>query len=349
MTGLDLLETLRWEADALSIVEQTLLPMEVKYVRLSTVEEVWEAIRKLRVRGAPAIGLAAGFGMYLGLRSTSCTDWKEFRQEAQQRADYLNSSRPTAVNLRWAVERMLRLLDSNHETPVAQLLDLLLEEAQLMMREDNEVCQSIGRHGLEVVHDGSSVLTHCNAGGLVTARFGTALAPIYAAHAQGRKVRVFSDETRPLLQGARLTAFELQRAGVPVTLICDNMAATVMAQKKVDMVMLGADRVAANGDFANKIGTYGVAILAREHKIPFYCVMPLSTIDLRLPDGKGIPIEERQSEEITHGFGRQTAPNGVKVFNPAFDMTPHEYVTAFITEKGIVRPPFERNLRALFD
>ncbi len=343
------LHTLRWEKDALVMLDQTLLPLEVRYLTLTTVEQVWEAIKVLRVRGAPVIGVAAGFGMYLGLRGHGNEDWKTFRATAQRRADDLNSARPTAVNLRWAVERMLKVADDNQKCPVPEIVDLLLKDALKMIEEDEAICRAIGIHGLEVLKDGATVLTHCNAGALVTTtRYGTALAPVYAAQEKGMRVAVFSDETRPLLQGSRLTALELQRAGVPVTVICDNMAATVMAQKKVDLVIVGADRVAANGDFANKIGTYGVAILAKEHGIPFYCAMPLSTIDLRLADGAGIPIEERKPEEVTHGFGRQTAPDGVSVFNPAFDVTPHRYVTAFITEKGVVRPPFDKNLKALF-
>jgi methylthioribose-1-phosphate isomerase len=349
-----LLDPIRWENDALILLDQTLLPTEIQYLKITTIERVWEAIRVLRVRGAPIIGLAAGFGMYIGLRETfpssilKTVDWKSFCLAAQKHADYLNSSRPTAVNLRWAVERMLKVIDSHKELPVAKILDLLLAEARQMIDEDNTTCMAIGRYGLEILKDRATVLTHCNAGALVTARYGTALAPIYAAHEKGMRVAVFADETRPLLQGARLTAFELQRSGVPVTLICDNMAATVMAQKKVDLVIVGADRVAANGDFANKIGTYGVAILAKEHGIPFYCAVPFSTFDLRLASGDQIPIEERMSEEITHGFGKQTAPNGVNVYNPAFDVTPHRYVTAFITEKGVIKPPFGKNIRTLF-
>lgn len=344
----ELVKPIDWADGALVLLDQTLLPMEMKYLRLTHVEEVWEAIRVLRVRGAPAIGVSAAFGMYLGLRDFKGGDAAEFRRLAQKQGDYLNSSRPTAVNLRWAVERILKLIDAHAVEPVNALLERILAEAQAMVEEDNRVCREIGRHGLALLKDGVTVLTHCNAGGLATARYGTALAPVYAAHEKGMRVAVYADETRPLLQGARLTAFELQRAGVPVTVICDNMAATVMAQKKIDLVIVGADRVAANGDFANKIGTYGVAILAREHGLPFYCAVPLSTIDLRLSDGGQIPIEERKAEEITHGFGKQTAPAGVGVFNPAFDVTPHRYVAGFITEKGIVRPPFEKNLRALF-
>ena len=344
----ELIEHLLWKEDALVLLDQTLLPLEIKFLKLTTVEEVWEAIRSLRVRGAPAIGVAAAFGMYLALRNCSIADSESFQKEAQRKADYLNSARPTAVNLRWAVDRILKVIEAKKQIPIPQILESVLTEAKGMIIEDNQVCQSIGHHGLEILKDGASVLTHCNAGGLATARYGTALAPIYAAHQLGMRVGVFVDETRPLLQGARLTAFELQRAGVPATLICDNMAASVMAKKNVDLVIVGADRVAANGDFANKIGTYGLSILAKEHGIPFYCATPLSTIDLKLSDGSGIPIEERHSDEVTHGFGKQTAPKGIHVFNPAFDVTPHRYVTAFITEKGVVRPPFIKTLQALF-
>ncbi len=345
---LDLLEHIRWEGDALVILDQTLLPTETKYVSLRTIDEAWEAIRVLRVRGAPAIGVAAAFGMYLGLREGRSLSFPAFEKLAKKQGEYLCSSRPTAVNLRWAVERVQKLIRQEKARSVSELVDRLLEEARHMIEEDNAVCLNIGRYGMELIPEGARVLTHCNAGGLATARYGTALSPVYAAVQQGKRVAVYADETRPLLQGARLTAYELQRAGVPVTLICDNMAATVMAQKKVDLVIVGADRVAANGDFANKIGTYGVAILAKEHGIPFYCAVPLSTIDLKLSSGEQIPIEERPGEEVTQGFGKQTAPTGINVFNPAFDVTPHKYVTSFITEKGVINPPFKKNLSNLF-
>ena len=344
----DLIEPIRWEKNKLVLLDQTLLPAKAKYLRLTTAEEVWKAIRILRVRGAPVIGLAAAFGMYLGVRDFKKSSFDLFRAKAKKVGEYLSSARPTAVNLRWAVDRMLRLIDNHSGSPVSKIIAEMLAEANKMIEEDHEVCLSIGRHGLEVLKHGANVLTHCNAGGLVTARYGTALAPVYAAHQKGMNVAVIADETRPLLQGARLTAFELQKAGVPVTVICDNMAATVMAQKKVDLVIVGADRVTRTGDFANKIGTYGVAILAKEHGIPFYCAAPQSSFDLTLEHGALIPIEERKAEEITHGFGKQTAPTGVKVYNPAFDVTPHRYVAAFITEKGMIRPPFDVNIPKTF-
>ncbi len=344
----DLLEHLRWQDDTFVVLDQTLLPTQIHYLKLTSAQQVWEAIKMLRVRGAPAIGIAAAFGMYLGLRDLKSEIWQTFRVKAQTCADYLNSARPTAVNLRWAVERMLKLIDDHCHLSISEVLNLLLNEAQKMIDEDNRICKAIGQHGVKILKNNHTVLTHCNAGGLATARYGTALAPIYTAHHQGMHIAVFANETRPLLQGARLTAFELQRAGIPVTLICDNMTATVMAQRKVDIVIVGADRVTTSGDFANKIGTYGVAILAKEHGIPFYCATPLSSIDLRLSHGNQIPIEERPSDEITHSLGKQIAPDHVQVFNPAFDVTPHRYVTAFITENGMVYPPFDQNLRALF-
>jgi methylthioribose-1-phosphate isomerase len=344
-----LLDPVCWKDDALVILDQTLLPVEEKYLRLTTVEEVWEAIRVLRVRGAPAIGVAAAFGLYLALRNIPGTEnWTNFRDAARKHGAYLDSARPTAVNLRWAVDRILKLIESQWDRDVASIQQRILVEAQSMVKEDMDVCQAIGQHGLSLLRDGATVLTHCNAGGLATTRYGTALAPVYAAVEKGLKVAVYADETRPLLQGARLTAFELHQAGVPVTVICDNMAATVMSQKKIDLVIVGADRVVANGDFANKIGTFGVAILAHEHGIPFYCAAPLSSIDINLPSGDKIPIEERSAEEVTNGFGKRTAPKDVQVFNPAFDVTPNRYVTAFITEKGVIQPPFEENLKKLF-
>lgn len=348
-----LLEPIRWEKEELILLDQTLLPTQIKYLKITSIEEVWEAIRVLRVRGAPLIGLTAAFGMYLGLKqfcrdSSRAVPRELFCEQSQKYARYLNSSRPTAVNLRWAVERMLQVIDSHKNLSVPEILDRLLQEAHQMIEEDHHTCLAIGRYGLELLKDGAAVLTHCNAGGLVTARYGTALAPIYQAQNKGMQISVFVDETRPLLQGARLTAFELQRAGVPATLICDNMAATLMAQKKVNLVIVGGDRVVANGDFANKIGTYGVAILAKEHGIPFYCAVPLSTFDLKISSGNEIPIEERPPQEITHGFGKQTAPDGISIYNPAFDVTPHRYVTAFITEKGLIYPPYEKKIRELF-
>jgi methylthioribose-1-phosphate isomerase len=271
--------------------------------------------------------------------------------EVEKVADYLATSRPTAVNLFWALDRMKRRaaeLAADGRWTVPEAKQALLREALAIQSEDEETCRLIGVHALSLFEDGMSVLTHCNAGGLATAKYGTALAPFYLAKEQGIELKVFADETRPVLQGARLTAFELQQAGVDVTLICDNMAGMVMQKGWVQAVIVGTDRVAANGDVANKIGTYSVAVLAKAHGIPFYVACPLSTIDLTTPTGAEIPIEERHEDEVTQGFGKRTAPDGVKVYNPAFDVTPNEYVTAIITEKGIVRAPFSENLQKLF-
>ncbi len=344
-------KTIEWLGDldgVARLIDQTLLPNEVRYLDVDAVETMWEAIKMLRVRGAPAIGIAAAMGMVLAVRDCAPDRRDDFVAAVERAAAYLNSARPTAVNLSWATRRMQSLIAAHPELSVAQLKERMLEEARAMVDEDNAVCQAIGRLGAALIHDGDSWLTHCNAGGLATAQWGTATAPIYMAHAAGKRVHVFADETRPLLQGARLTAWELQQVGVPVTVITDNMAAAVMAQGKVQGVIVGTDRMAANGDFANKIGTLGVAVLAREFGVPFYVAAPTSSIDMQLASGDQIPIEERRPEEVSEGFGRRTVPRGVQIYNPAFDVTPHRYVTAIITEKGIVHPPFDEGLQALF-
>jgi methylthioribose-1-phosphate isomerase len=349
-----LVKTIEWVGGAdgaARIIDQTLLPAELRYLDITDVETMWEAIKVLRVRGAPAIGIAAAFGLYLAIRDSRTADAAGFKAEVDKAADYLASSRPTAVNLFWALKRIQALVADdvadNGELPVPSIKELMLAEAISMIDEDNAVCRAIGECGAPLL-TGDGVLTHCNAGGLATAQWGTALAPIYVAAEQGRHIHVYADETRPLLQGARLTAWELHQAGIPVTVITDNMAATVMSQGKISAVIVGTDRVAANGDVANKIGTFGVAILAREFGIPFYVAAPTSSIDMSLASGDLIPIEERKPEEVTEGFGKRTAPTGVGVYNPAFDVTPHRYVTALITEKGLVRPPFDMQLKSLF-
>lgn len=333
----------------LRLIDQTLLPVELRYVDIETVGGVWEAIKMLRVRGAPAIGIAAAFGLYLAVRTSPATSHAAFTQELDRAADYLATARPTAVNLFWALKRLQQLVAQHPDQPVSSLKELLLDEAHAMIEEDNRVCRAIGEHGAALLKQQDTILTHCNAGGLATAQWGTALAAVYVAAEQGKTVHVFADETRPLLQGARLTAWELQQASIPVTLITDSMAASVLAQGSVSAVIVGTDRVAANGDVANKIGTLGVAVLAKEFGVPFYVAAPLSSIDMSLPTGADIPIEQRAASEITEGFGARTAPEGVTVYNPAFDVTPHGYVTALITEKGIVRPPFTEGLRRLFE
>ena len=348
------LQSLIWSENGLQLLDQRLLPEEIVYLPLTDAEGVWDAIRHMKVRGAPAIGIAAAYGLVLGTGlpgqsrdEPSLTDWLE---SVNRIADYLATSRPTAVNLFWALDRMRARAAALAATAatLSEAKQSLLDEAVLIQQEDEETNRLIGEHALELFSDGMGVLTHCNAGGLATAKYGTALAPFYLAQERGISLKVFADETRPVLQGARLTAFELQQAGVDVTLICDNMAGMVMNKGWVDAVIVGTDRVAANGDVANKIGTYSVAVLAKAHNIPFYVACPLSTIDLDTPTGEGIPIEERPAEEVTEGFGKRTAPQGVKVFNPSFDVTPAEYVTAIITEKGVIRPPYGDNLKKLF-
>ncbi|MGG4141660.1 S-methyl-5-thioribose-1-phosphate isomerase [Paenibacillus algorifonticola] len=343
------LQSLIWSEDRLDLLDQRLLPEEIVYLPLITSEDVWEAIRHLKVRGAPAIGISAAYGVVLGSRNE--TTPKRWLEEVLNQAEYLATSRPTAVNLFWALDRMKARAEqlAVADLSLDELKQALLNEALAIHSEDEETNRLIGEHALTLFEDGMGVLTHCNAGGLATAKYGTALAPFYLALERGMSLRVFADETRPVLQGARLTAFELQQAGVDVTLICDNMAGMVMSKGWIQAVIVGTDRVAANGDVANKIGTYSVAVLAKAHGIPVYVACPLSTIDLNTPTGAEIPIEERSAEEITEGFGKRTAPQGVKVYNPAFDITPNEYVTAIITEKGIVQAPYDVNLKKLFN
>ncbi|MBM7565382.1 S-methyl-5-thioribose-1-phosphate isomerase [Paenibacillus sacheonensis] len=344
------LQSVIWSGAQLDLLDQRLLPEEIVYLPLVSAQDVWEAIRHLKVRGAPAIGIAAAYGVVLGSRNAE-KNLSEWLRAVREAAAHLATSRPTAVNLFWALDRMTARAEAlaASGSDLAACKDALLQEAIAIQSEDEETNRLIGEHALTLFQDGMGVLTHCNAGGLATAKYGTALAPFYLALEQGIQLRVFADETRPVLQGARLTAFELQQAGVDVTLICDNMAGMVMSKGWIDAVIVGTDRVAANGDVANKIGTYSVAVLAKAHGIPFYVACPLSTIDLNTPSGSEIPIEERNAEEITEGFGKRTAPAGIKVYNPAFDVTPNEYVTAIITEKGIIRQPFDVNLKALFD
>jgi methylthioribose-1-phosphate isomerase len=336
------LETVGWVGEATSghvrLIDQTRLPTEFVRVDCRDVEAAWEAIRSLRVRGAPAIGIAAAFGAVLGARSSGTADGDAVRRSLRAATAHLRTSRPTAVNLFWALDRMDRAADARPDLDGPALLEHLLAEARAISAEDRAMCRAIGGFGAALVAPGQGILTHCNAGGLATADYGTALAVIFAAHAQGKAVHVYADETRPLLQGSRLTAWELQQRGVPVTLICDNMAAQVMKEGKVQMVVVGADRIAANGDTANKIGTYGVALLARAHDIPFYVAAPSSTFDLSLPDGSAIPIEQRDPREVTHGLGRATAPDGIDVYNPAFDVTPAHLITGIITERGVIQP-----------
>jgi methylthioribose-1-phosphate isomerase len=336
------LETLRWvggDDGHLVLIDQTRLPVEFVELECRDVETVWEAIRTLRVRGAPAIGIAAAYGVCLGLQSADTSDEAAFFQRLEEVRSRLAGSRPTAVNLFWALERIRRHADRlRGSCSPGEIRAALLQEARTIHDEDRAMCHAIGRHGAALLPDGAGVLTHCNAGGLATSEYGTALAVLFTAHDQGKRPQVFVDETRPLLQGARLTAWELTQRGLATTLICDSMAAQVMREGRVQAVITGADRIAANGDTANKIGTYSLAVLAHAHEIPFYVAAPSNTFDLALDRGDDIPIEQRAAEEITHGFGRQTAPQGIAVYNPAFDVTPARYIAAIITERGVIRP-----------
>ncbi len=329
------------------LIDQTLLPTRLEYRDCHTLEEIWEAIRVLRVRGAPAIGVAAAMGVVLGMKHFRDRSHGAYAHRLGEVTAYLRTSRPTAVNLFWALERMERKVQEHTEQwSPEQLTHTLLLEALAIEEEDRRMCRAIGEAGAALIRDGQGVLTHCNAGGLATADYGTALAVLFRAAEQGRRFAVYVDETRPLLQGARLTAWELQQRGIDVTLICDNMAAQVMKEGRIQVVVVGADRIAANGDTANKIGSYGVALLAQAHGIPFYVAAPSSTFDLRLASGDAIPIEQRDGREVTHGFGRQTAPDGVKVYNPAFDVTPAGLIAGIITEKGLIQPVTEACIRA---
>lgn len=336
------------EKTKLVIIDQTLLPVEEVFLELDEREKIFEAIKMLRVRGAPAIGVAAAFGIYVCINKYPTQDKEELKRYFAETKDYLASSRPTAVNLFWALNRMERVFDQAASGTIDQIKTALLEESEEILAEDQRMCQSIGEYGLSLLKPKMGLLTHCNAGGLATSGLGTALAPMYLGQERGYQFRVFTDETRPLLQGSRLSAYELDKAGIDVTVICDNMANQVMKEGKIDAILVGCDRVAANGDAANKIGTSGVAILAKEYNIPFYVLGPISTIDIETKTGADIEIEQRAAEEIGNGFGRRTAPAQVKAYNPAFDVTPARYITAIITDRGILYPPYQESIAKLF-
>jgi methylthioribose-1-phosphate isomerase len=342
-----MLPTITREGDVVVMIDQRKLPANEVYVRCRTAAEVAKAIKTMVIRGAPAIGVAAAWGIAIGMRKSKATGTQKFAAEFHNICDLMAGTRPTAVNLFWAIDRMKRTFAGSAQSgaSVEQIQDVLDREAQKIHDEDVASCRAMGAFGAEVVPAEARVLTHCNAGALATAGYGTALGVIRGAVEQGKRVAVFADETRPFLQGARLTAWELIRDGIQTTVITDNMAGALMGQHKVDLVVVGADRIAANGDTANKIGTYGVAVLAREHNVPFYVAAPLSTIDLNTPDGQHIPIEERSAREVTHVGGAQLAPEGALVWNPAFDVTPHRFITGIITERGIVRPPYIESLK----
>ena len=339
-----MVETIQWTDGGVVMIDQTRLPLEEVYVTCRTYQEVAAAIRDMTIRGAPAIGVAAAMGVALGALHPGEA---ELDRHMETVCETLAKTRPTAVNLFWAIERMKRLYASLRGQPAGEIQRALVEEAVRMREEDIEICRAIGRNGAPLVPDHKTVLTHCNAGALATAGYGTALGVIRAAVESGKKIDVFSDETRPLLQGARLTAWELRQDGIPCTLITDNMAGHFLKSGRIGCVVVGADRIAANGDVANKIGTYSVAVLAKENNIPFYVAAPISTLDLTLPSGDRIPIEQRAASEVTQVFGRQVAPDGTVVQNPAFDVTPARYVAAIITERGVARAPYEESLREL--
>lgn len=339
------IRTIDYKFDQIKIIDQTKLPGEFKYIYIKNIISLWRAIKKMQIRGAPALGAAAGLGMYLAVAGSRAKDFAQFSKELDRAASYLGSSRPTAKNLFWALERIKEAAVKNKNKPIAALKKLLLKEAKKIIQVDRAACRRIGFFGAKLIKDKDRILTICNAGILATIDYGTALGVIYRAKVEGKNIRVYASETRPLLQGARLTTWELQNKGIDVTLICDNMAATLMQQGKIDKIITGADRIAANADTANKIGTYNLAVLAHYHKIPFYVAAPSSTFDLDIESGKDIKIEQRAQEEVTGlFFKKRICAKGIKVFNPAFDVTPHNLITAIITEKGLIKPPFAKNI-----
>lgn len=344
-----MIPTLTWTAEGVRFIDQTRLPLEESYVLATTYEQVADVIVTMVVRGAPAIGVSAAYGVALGAQTSTATTAEQFAPEFDRICAKLAGTRPTAVNLFWAIDRMKQLFAKLRATHVsmADVKAKILAEANAMYEEDIAACKTMGAFGGALLPQEGGVLTHCNAGALATCGYGTALGVIRAAVEQGKQIHVFADETRPFLQGARLTAWELMADGIPTTVICDNMAASIMRAGRIQAVVVGADRIAANGDFANKIGTYNVAILAKEHSIPFYVAAPWSTIDTATPNGDAIPIEERNPVEVTHHGGKQLTPHGVGICNPAFDVTPAKYVTAIITERGVIRAPYAESLRGM--
>ncbi|PYX84192.1 MAG: S-methyl-5-thioribose-1-phosphate isomerase [Acidobacteria bacterium] len=342
-----MIQTLEWTDSGVRFLDQTKLPTEETYVTCKTYQQVADAIRNMVVRGAPAIGVAAAMGIALGVQNSKAENVSELKKDLDQIGEAIRQTRPTAINLFWAIRRMTEKFDRVRVRPIPQIKQALIEEAQHMHAEDIAANKAMGHHGATLMPAAGGVLTHCNAGALATCGYGTALGVIRAAVEQGKKIHVYADETRPFLQGSRLTAWELMKDGIPTTVISDNMAGAMMKQGKIGAIVVGADRIAANGDVANKIGTYTVAVLAKEHQIPFYVAAPFSTVDLDTPDGTKIPIEQRNTREVTHIGGRQMVPEGVSVENPAFDVTPAQYVSAIITERGIARAPYPESLARL--
>ena len=342
-----MIQTLEWTDQGVRFIDQTKLPTEEIYVNCTTYQQVADVIRNMVVRGAPAIGVSAAMGIALGVKNSKAENVGDLKRDFDQICDVIGKTRPTAVNLFWAIKRIQQKFETVRVRPVPQIKQALIQEAQRMHAEDIAINQAMGKHGAALMPASGGVLTHCNAGALATAGYGTALGVIRAAVEAGKKIQVYADETRPFLQGARLTAWELVKDGIPTTVISDNMSGAMMRQGKIGAVIVGADRIAANGDVANKIGTYSVAVLAKEHGIPFYVAAPISTVDLETPDGSKIPIEQRSAAEVTHFAGKQVTPQGISVENPAFDVTPAKYVTAIVTERGIARAPYEESLKEL--
>ncbi|MFA5114930.1 MAG: S-methyl-5-thioribose-1-phosphate isomerase [Candidatus Omnitrophota bacterium] len=342
------LESVSWSKNRIKIIDQSKLPLRLEYLYIADLKTLWKAIRTLKVRGAPALGAAASIGVYLGARNSRSRNPADFRRKTEKALSYLASSRPTARNLFYGLERMRRVLERNKGKPPQEVKKLLLREALAIIKEDMVSCRRIGACGARLINDNDAVLTICNSGVLATVDYGTALGALYRSKEEGKDLKVFACETRPLMQGSRLTAWELKRSGIDVTIICDSMAAALMRQGRISKVIVGADRIAANGDTANKIGTYNLAVMASYHKVPFYVTAPASTFDIDIKSGNGIVIEERPQEEVTQVLsGQRIAPSGVKVFNPAFDVTPHVLISAIITDNGVIRAPYSRNIKRL--
>jgi len=341
-------QSITWNDDRVTIIDQTYLPEREVFIDLNSAGQVWDAIKKMKVRGAPAIGITGAYGLYLGVKGLKESSFDSFYNEADRISEYLNSARPTAVNLSWALKRLMATIYAAKEKPIEEIKEIVLKTAVTIHNEDRRLCKAIGENGLELIPDNAKILTHCNTGGLATGEFGTAFSVILHAHHAGKLKQVWVDETRPLLQGSRLTAWELQKAEIPFNLNVDSAAAFLMQQGKVDLVILGADRITRNGDTANKIGTYSLAVLANAHNIPFYVAAPYSTIDMDMETGNDIEIEQRDAEEVTNFGNKQTAPDKVDVYNPAFDVTPNDLITAIITEKGVIKPNYKTNFEMMF-
>ena len=343
------IQSIEWRDDHVRIIDQTYLPGREVYSDIRDVGRMWEAIKKLRVRGAPAIGIAAGYGFYLGIKELPENSFQSFFVEVERVAEYLETARPTAINLHWALDRLKTTIKAHKDKEIAEIKKIVLKTAKTIHAEDKRTCKSIGEKGVELIEKDAQILTHCNTGSLATGQYGTALSVIFHAHEADKNVQVWVDETRPLLQGSRLTAWELQNAEIPMKLITDSTAGSLIRRGEVDIVLVGADRITANGDVANKIGTYPLAVVAHENDIPFYVAAPLSTIDMELEEGDEIPIEEREGDEITRFNDSKVAPKKTETYNPAFDITPNQYISGFVTEEGIIEPPFDEAFEDLFE